>query len=79
MKDKIQAANNFMKSDTVKYFDWALGIGCITYGAWLIQSTGCNLTSVGTTALGVVGLVLAKIRPAVMLQNYLESKVIKKG
>ncbi|MDU8351326.1 hypothetical protein RYA05_05355 [Pseudomonas syringae pv. actinidiae] len=79
MKDKIQAANNFMKSDVVKYFDWALGIGFVTYGVWLIQNTGFNLTSVGTTALGVIGLALAKIRPAVMLQNYLDSKVIKKG
>lgn len=79
MKEKVQALSNFMLSDTVKYFDWALSFIMLGYGLYLLQSTGINFTSITALLVGVIGVFLAKIRPAVLLKGYLDKKFIRRG
>jgi hypothetical protein len=74
----IQKANNFIRSKKMAVIDWTLSIAFVIYGVYLLCTVGANMTSVLTTVCGVIGLILAKIRPAVKIQDYLEKRMINR-
>lgn len=75
----LNKANNFMQSKTMSAIDWTLSAAILTYGLYLIYSTGFNTVSILTTAAGCIGLVLAKIKPAKIIKEKLDDVILKKG
>jgi 1,4-dihydroxy-2-naphthoate octaprenyltransferase len=74
----IEKANNIIRSKGMQTFDWIASAAFLVAGAVMIFLYGLTLNACLTLGCGVVGLILAKVRPAVRLQDYLEKRMINR-
>ena len=73
----IEKANNFVKSKQMAAIDWSISIAFTVYGGYAMYRDGPTTSNVLTLGCGILGLVLAKVKPAVKIQQYLEKRMIK--
>lgn len=74
----IEKANEFMRSKKMAAIEWCLSILVVLIGIYMIMTTGFDRDSVLTLGFGILGLVLAKLKPAVKLQDYLFKRLVNK-
>ncbi|MGD1524470.1 hypothetical protein [Vibrio owensii] len=73
----ISKIQNGLDSKAAVFFDWILGLATLSYGLYLISQDAHSFISWMVVGGGVLGLILAYIRPSTVA-NKLVAKAVKK-
>lgn len=76
----IIKARTFMNSKAMGVADWVLAIATITWGLYLLFVQGqFEWTSYAIVAAGVVGIVLAIIKPSRRIESALQKRFVQRS
>jgi hypothetical protein len=73
-------ARSFMNSKAMSAFDWLLAIGTIVWGCHLVFiQNNTDWTSYAIIGAGIVGLILAAVKPSRRIESALQKRFIQRS